>query len=62
MGKTPVIINPQSKSENNNIYKGETFLGSCTQASMQWRMVVQVSHNKTEQTTAYSASFNTQTL
>lgn len=56
MGKTPVIFtNTDGKTTNNGI----TFLGSCTQPDMQWKLYIQV-QDEAEKTEVYSATFSTQ--
>lgn len=55
MGKTPVIFEHKSGNKANT---GITFLGSCTQADMQWQLFIEVK-NKAEKIEIYSASFST---
>lgn len=56
MGKTPVIINTLNYRSP---LTGITFLGSCSQASMQWRLMLEVKTKEAEKTFIYSASFTT---
>jgi hypothetical protein len=56
MGKTPVIIEQLGPDKIN---QGLTFLGSCSQAHMEWQLFVEII-NTTDNTEVYSATFNTQ--
>lgn len=55
MGKTPVIF---EQIGPNKINQGLTFLGSCTQAHMEWHMFIEVMDTE-DKTKVYSARFNT---
>jgi hypothetical protein len=56
MGKIPVTI----KAVNNQAtVEGVTFLGSCSQPKMQWRLLVEVKNKQADQTFVYSALFST---
>lgn len=59
MGKIPVIF--ENIDNDNDKSEGITFLGSCTQAKMQWRMNIILQHKKTEHLQQYSVLFSTQT-
>ena len=56
MGKTPIIFDKVNGETTNN---GITFLGSCTQPYMRWKLFVEIV-NVAEETEVYSAAFTTQ--
>lgn len=55
MGKTPIIF---ENIDNKKTNKGFTFLGSCTQPDMQWKLYIEVK-SEAGDTSLYSAFFNT---
>jgi hypothetical protein len=59
MGKTPIMIN---KRTNGQVITGVTFLGSCSNPTMQWQLFVEVENKTSKQTYIYTALFSTKTV
>ena len=62
MGKTPVMLSPSEEVgdvSDKTIIQGLTFLGSCSQPVMQWRLFIEVENDQTQQSKVYSALFST---
>ncbi len=59
MGKVPVIL--ESRGYNDSTKIGVTFLGSCTQPKMLWRLYVQTRSTDTNQLSTYSVIFESNT-
>ncbi|MDN4501477.1 hypothetical protein QX776_03655 [Alteromonadaceae bacterium BrNp21-10] len=55
MGKIPFIV----ESQESNIIEGISYLGSCSEASMSWQLVIELTDNTSHSTQVFQLLFST---